>query len=143
MKAKSDRKHEIRVAVIAGVFGTLGALIGTGTTIFFTGFVESQKLDVTQKKHSVDAFVESAWEDPDNKQKSMADYFKLINKLSVYAPKSLVTALGNYQASGCAAKADDSSDCRILWAKVVHEIRKLSGSDKLEDEDVIKLIWGE
>lgn|GEM_PF-2865975 len=133
---------EMRVAVIAGIFGLIGAVIGSGLTIFFAGYTESEKLLALQKKNAVDAFIEEAWEDPNNNVKSTTKYFTMLNKLSVYAPKELIEALGNYHGTSCSEKEDTGNNCKELWAQVVHEIRKLSGSDQVTDSDIIKLLWG-
>jgi len=55
---------EFRITIIAGIFGLIGAAIGSGITIFFTGYTESEKLLASQKKKAVDAFIEAAREDP-------------------------------------------------------------------------------
>ena len=95
------KNTEIRIAIIAGVFSLLGAAIGSGMTIFFSGYTESEIISVSQKKNAVDAFIEAAWENPNNKVKSSEQYFTMLNKLSVYAPDSLVDALGRYHVTKC------------------------------------------
>ena len=132
---------EFKIAIIAGIFSLLGAAIGSGMTIFFSGYTESEKISVSQKKNAVDAFIEAAWENPNNKDKLTTQYFTMLNKLSVYAPDSLIDALSSYHSTTCSATSDEKYECKVLWAKVVQEIRKLSGSDEVSDETIITLLW--
>ena len=132
---------EFKIAIIAGIFSLLGAAIGSGMTIFFSGYTESEKISVSQKKNAVDAFIEAAWENPNNKDKLTTQYFTMLNKLSVYAPDSLIDALSSYHSTKCSDTSDEKYECKVLWAKVVQEIRKLSGSDEVSDETIITLLW--
>ena len=138
-----SKNNEYRITIIAGVFSLVGALIGSGITIFFSGYVESEKISVTQKKNAIDAFIEFAWEDPNDKDQSNAQYFKKLQKLSIYAPDNLLRAVVNYHGAQCAENHDESYKCKALWAKVVQEIRELSGSDRVTDDAIISLIWGQ
>ena len=39
-----EKNIEARIVIIAGIFSLVGAVIGSGMTIFFSGYAESEKI---------------------------------------------------------------------------------------------------
>ncbi len=83
------RRHEILVAVLAGVFAVVGGLVGAGLTIGFAGHVEAEKTAVNQARGALLDYVEKSWEDLRDTGKSQFAYTVAVSKIAIYAPKTV------------------------------------------------------
>lgn len=126
---------------LAAFLALVGAIAGSLTGVLLAGYAESEKLEALRRSEAIDAFIEASWDDP-NSENNEDRYQKLLNKVVVYAPATVLSALRDYQLTDCAERGDPTRKCRELWANVAAEMRAFTGAENVESDLIVNVLWG-
>ncbi|MEM8550007.1 MAG: hypothetical protein AAGF10_04390 [Verrucomicrobiota bacterium] len=119
----------------------LGAAAGSLFALLTAGQLEREKLSEREKFGAILAYIDEAWEKGEKDKNDAYKYQVALSKLGLFAPPSALRAIEEYSKT-CNGKTDPY-ECRVLWTKVMVELRRAASGDRIGTKTLHEATWGE